>query len=321
MTTPSKPHLESELLQALAEGTLPSGDERTARAHLDQCARCRSELEGWSLLFRELGSLEDLGPSKDFAERVMAGVEIAEPEPGRLSSLLDGLKGHLPTRVRGRTDRHLSPLGLQGYLEGLLDRSTRRGVEAHLASCMECQGELAQWKTVFGGLETLPHHAPSTAFADQVMAKVSPHAIAQAMPKPAPGLATRLVRGARRLVPESRKGRLVAGGVALAPAMGLTMAVAGIVLHPLVSLQGLATLASGWAGEAVGLAWSWGLGLMTDSWIIYQAMVLVDQISRAPEVLALGFVGLWAATLFSGWILYRYIIAPSLSTGHHVQAS
>lgn len=90
-------HLETETLEQLAEGSIPSGKAAEAHLHLDRCDRCSAELEAFVSLFGVLGELPRFAPSPAFADAVMARVQIAPQE----SALLAWLRRMVPTSRRG----------------------------------------------------------------------------------------------------------------------------------------------------------------------------------------------------------------------------
>jgi anti-sigma factor RsiW len=61
---------------------------------------------------------------------------------------------------------------LQEYLDGQLPPSEARTVEAHLAECAACQGDLALLRQVDDALATLPLLEESANFTARVMARV-----------------------------------------------------------------------------------------------------------------------------------------------------
>jgi len=71
-------HLNPDEIEQWALGLLPA-----ARAlHLAQCAACLTSAEAERKLYRELVQLERFAPSVNFAEKVMARVEIAKAVEG-----------------------------------------------------------------------------------------------------------------------------------------------------------------------------------------------------------------------------------------------
>ncbi|TVP58845.1 MAG: hypothetical protein EA351_02765 [Gemmatimonadales bacterium] len=320
MTMDPSPHLESDVLQALAEGELSRERERLARAHLDECARCRSEMQGWALLFSELEELQDLRPSSDFSARVMSGVEVEASTPAR-SRWIDRLLERVPGVRPSPGDRHLSVQGIQDYLEGALDRGTRSRVESHLDDCLTCGTLRMEWEALFSELDELPQLAPATGFADQVMAKVPVAAIAKVANAPERSWVSRATELSRRLLPSSPKSWAVAGGVFMAPSVGLIAGVAAVVVHPLLSLRELA-LFIGWRASDLGsLVWAYSLDALTGAPGVYWLMDTLRTLFETPGLAAAGIMALWALTMTSAWVLYRYIVAPTLSTGHHAKLS
>lgn len=318
MTIHSEPHIESHRLQALAEGEVSEAAVRAAEAHLVSCARCRAELDGWRFLFDELGDLPDLPPSPQFVERVMAQVKAQAPERVRL---IDRMRALVPVGRTTPDRQHLSEGGIQSYLEGVLDRRVTAQVDDHLRTCDPCRTELDQWRPIFAALQGLPKLEPSPLFAERVMERVPVQAIAKVSRTPEPSLGRKLLDAARKLVPSTPRGWTLAGGLAAAPAVGMTAAVATVVLHPLLSLQDLAVFLRWQAAEVATALWGRSLGALTESPMVYWAMESLVSISQTPGVAFAGLVAIWSAALASGWVLYRYIIAPSLSTGHHAQVS
>jgi len=72
-------HPSAERLQAFLDGDLSKSASAGTEEHLESCARCSSELDGWRLLFSKLGELEPSRPVEGFHDRVMAAVAIPEP--------------------------------------------------------------------------------------------------------------------------------------------------------------------------------------------------------------------------------------------------
>lgn len=164
---PSNAHLSAEQLQALLEGELPENGRSRAEEHLMDCARCSAELDGWRLLFDDLGALPAHRPHEGFAARVMASVDVPEPR-----SIAARLKERLEVGVLAGIDEHVPADTLQDFLDG--DLAARRGarIEAHLAACSDCTDEADSWLDVMHRLSTLERFAPSAGFGDRVMAAV-----------------------------------------------------------------------------------------------------------------------------------------------------
>jgi hypothetical protein len=68
-------------------------------------------------------------------------------------------------------DRHLLPDEIDQLLDGEVGFGTAP-LKAHVRRCPECRRELEEAHALVRSLESLPHFAPSPAFADEVMARV-----------------------------------------------------------------------------------------------------------------------------------------------------
>ena len=126
-------HLSAETMQAFLEGELSRRETSATEEHLTSCPRCSAELEGWRVLFEDLGDLSSHRPHEGFHDRVMARVSV----PGSVS---------LGARVLGRieeftTNVHVAPDVMQEFIEGSLAARRAERVEAHLTACAECSRE------------------------------------------------------------------------------------------------------------------------------------------------------------------------------------
>jgi len=103
-------HLDTELAHALVDGELPRRGAARVRRHLESCAPCSHEVEGWTTLSRRLRDLPDFGPSAAFADQVMA--RVAHPEAVRALT---------PARAASAA----SPMGWLGRVGAVLPKSRR----------------------------------------------------------------------------------------------------------------------------------------------------------------------------------------------------
>ena len=71
-------HLLPEEIDLLLDGEVGFG-VAPLRAHIDRCDQCRAELESARLVVTELEHLPHFTPSRLFAEKVMANVQVIEP--------------------------------------------------------------------------------------------------------------------------------------------------------------------------------------------------------------------------------------------------
>jgi len=144
----SHEHLSAQRMQAFLDGELPSRDVASVEEHLAGCARCSSELDGWKVLFADLGDLGPVGPADGFAERVMSGVDM----PG--------------------IGAHLAPDVLHDFLDGQLAARQAHKIEEHLRACSSCTSEADAWISVLQRLDGVERFAPSEGFAARVMTEV-----------------------------------------------------------------------------------------------------------------------------------------------------
>jgi anti-sigma factor RsiW len=144
-------HVSAERLQAFLDGELPERDVSSVEEHLADCARCASELDGWRVLFDDLGTItgpDSFTPSLGFADRVMADVA------------LPGVGDHVSTEV------------LHDFLDGVLAARRALPVETHIRACTTCTSEADAWLALSRRLEELGSFAPSSGFAERVMSAV-----------------------------------------------------------------------------------------------------------------------------------------------------
>ncbi|MCG6956523.1 MAG: zf-HC2 domain-containing protein [Gemmatimonadetes bacterium] len=76
-------HPASDRLQDYVDGALPERQAARVRTHLNGCDVCAGEVAVWKSLEAKLGSLGRIAPAEDFAELVMARVQIPAPVPVR----------------------------------------------------------------------------------------------------------------------------------------------------------------------------------------------------------------------------------------------
>lgn len=328
----SSKHLSSEILQAYLEEALSGERLDQAESHLSECARCASELEGWQLLFSDLGGISELAPPEGFADRVMAQVPVRRPLLSRVS---DRIRSVVGSGLAG-ADGHLQPDRIQELLDGALGTGGRRRVERHLAACGRCRTEVREWEPLFQSLESLPRLEPSPGFADRTMAAFQASRVGAVEEVPAAEPASvsdrvwaameagldrglGLVRTAPRLLPATRRGWAFLLGAISLPAVGVLAMVSTVLFHPLVTLEGLAVFLRWRVAEQMQLVMGWMAERIVDSpvllWLWEGAAALVAAPGLAVSVL----LALWAATLVSGWVLYRNVIAPPSLEGRHAQ--
>lgn len=328
---PTIRHLSADRIQALLDGELPSREATAAEEHASSCARCRSELVAWRLVYAELGELPRVEPSAEFRERVLAEVNVGVP-------ILERLKGWLGARRKAAagTLGHLSPERLQDYVEGLLPAGQMARVESHLDACDRCRRQEAVWRSLVGGLESLPGLQPSPAFAARVMAAVRvPEPLAAGAPsserRTAAALGTWLdalrplgaavVAMGRRLQPRTRRAWTLLGAAASAPAAMAMAAAWWVASNPLLSAGSLLTFLRWKVSEAGGAL---GRGLASaflDSSLATQGYALAEQVGGSTSTVAGGVAVFCVLTVLSLFVLYRNVIATRPVEHGHVHFS
>ena len=91
-------HLLPDEIDQLLDGEI-GFETAPFKAHVRSCDLCRAALETARLLVRDLGHLPRLAPSHDFADKVMAQVQVFTPWH---VALADALRGLVPSSRRWR---------------------------------------------------------------------------------------------------------------------------------------------------------------------------------------------------------------------------
>jgi anti-sigma factor RsiW len=290
--------LSAEQMQALLDGDLSRLEAARLEAHVDDCARCRSEFSTWQVLFDDLGDLAPLAPSSAFRGRILDAL------PSEGSARTRARRATEATAVAGS---HIPSGRLQDYLETRLAARVSARIDAHLDTCAVCRSELATLRKVSQALDAMGQLSPSPEFGLRVMAAWRVEQMVQVAMAPT----TRwghVMAWARSRAPSTRQGWAAVMGVATAPAVVLGLLIQSIFSSPLVTLGNLAAFARIKMVDVV--------------------VALSGQIAPALEAAGLdGFAGIMldalssptvaagAATVASGltfaalWVVYRSLIA------------
>lgn len=289
-------HLSAEQFQAFLGRELAAGEHAAAEEHLDACARCAAEMDGWRLLFEGLEDLPVLAPDGGFSDRVMEGVRLSPPLPlaarvrTALASVL-GWGGHLD---HGR---------LQDFVEGSLPARQVARVRSHLDACPRCAREAEGWRSTLSGLDALGHFAPAENFAARVMAHIE---IPQMVTAPAPAVDWgRALVWAGRLVPRSRQAWAAISGVALTPVATFGLVLWTLFSHPTLTPGALASFAWWKASEFAAMAWQAVSSAALESAGTFEVYSLVGSMAQSPATLLGAFLAFSAGSVAAAWILYR----------------
>ena len=309
-----KTHLTAERIQAFLDDSLSRDERAEVQEHSTFCGRCQAELEGWQLLYSELGALPELTPATDFRERVLAGLDTTIPA----ASASEGRFGWLRRRA-ARAAEHLSPDRLQDYVEGLLPAGHMARVSAHLDACGDCRSEEEQWRGLIRGIEKLPVMAPSDAFGGRVMGQIRLGRLVR--PVAARTARGRALAWAGRMVPRTQRAWAVISGIALTPATVVALLAYAVFSNPLVTPGGLASFL--WWRISAGATALWSLladGIV-ESGIADYAYSALDLLAGSPAITAMVAVSFAAATSLSAWVLYRNLITTRTVDGDYARAS
>ena len=97
-------HPLSEKLQAYVDNQVDAADRAVLESHLLGCALCKGEVEEWRSLFAMLSTMPQVAPSRGFANRVMAHIELPDPWYARLPARVAAqLRTFVPKTTRGWT--------------------------------------------------------------------------------------------------------------------------------------------------------------------------------------------------------------------------
>lgn len=302
----NRTHVGAEAMQALLDGGLGRTEAHAAREHIDSCARCGSEFEAWSTLYRRLGRMEELAPSPDFAARVLDGLPRPEarrpPLVARISSWLGLGRPTKPVRIQG----HLDVESIQDLLDGALEPARTAAMEAHLDGCRLCREDVDGWRGLMVRLEDLPRLEPSPVFAVRVMAHVRVQRVA-AMARPS--LRERMVTWLA-LNPRTRKRLAAMAGAGVTPAVTVALVAWTVFSHPLVTPANLLSFV--WLkaqSVAAGLAGAVAAHV-GQSGTLARLFELLEPLTRSAEAAAATATLLGALTVTAAWVLYRNLFAP-----------
>lgn len=304
-------HLSAEAMQALLDGELPEGTLTEVEEHLASCARCSAELDGWRLLYQGIEELPTLAPGAGFAERVIAGID-AEP-----LSWAARIRARLSPAATG--SRHPDEGRLQDFVEGFLPARHAARIRTHVGTCASCASRVESWRSVVGALDRLDRFAPSEGFAARVMAEVrvpEPVAVVQRAPEWRGALAW----ARRRLVPHTRKAWATVSGIALTPAVTLSLVLWTIFTHPTLTPGALFSFALWKAADFGAMAWNALAAQAMQSSQVFGVFSFFQSLALSPAMLGGVFLTFSAGTVAAAWVLYRNLSNTHPTDGHYAHA-
>jgi anti-sigma factor RsiW len=302
-------HLGAETLQAFLEGELSRGERARAEEHLASCARCAAELDGWQLLFEELGQLPPLAPAAGFQERVLAEVRAPRPLPW-------AARAAAPLGL-GRTTRHPTSERLQDLVDGAVPHRQAARIRAHVDACPSCTESLAAWRALAARLGQVPRFVPGDGFAERVMAHVR---VAETAPARAPEW-RRALAAAWRIVPRTRRAWAAVCGVAVTPAATLGLLIWTVFTRPGITPGGLASFAWWKASGLASAAW----GALSRTALVSEGLFgvysFLGSLVHSPWTLAAVFLFFSLGTVSAVWVLYRNLVSTRRVEGGYAHAS
>ena len=304
-------HLTSIQIQEFLDRQLPPREEAVVQAHLAVCPRCQSEVETWGMLFTDLSNLPELAPGQTFRQDVLEGTPAREP----LVGLAQGWAA--ARKARRQEEAHIPQGSIQDYLENLLPAQPRARLEAHLGSCTSCSQQVEEWQTLLGAIRPLGHFSPSQGFAERVMTKVM---VPTPVPAPVPvrvasgwltqpGRALAWIRG---LLPTTRHGWAVAGGLASAPTITMAALMYMLFSRPLLTPAAFGSYMFWKVSVLLESLVSIGTSMAMESGTLAQLYAFIGPVAQSPLLLGVG--GVFFSLLSAGalWVLYRnLIVTPS----------
>jgi anti-sigma factor RsiW len=212
---------------------------------------------------------------------------------------------------------HPEPEALEALAAGSLPAADRATVASHVETCGPCGAEVEEFRLLFAALADLPRLAPSTAFADRVMARVRVAPVPAVVPDGVP-FADRL----RALVPGKRLRWALAATFTGLPVVTVGAALAWLVTHPNLSAQALWIFATQRVESAIAVAAPWIMEQLAAT----RAAGWLGAFGRGLATIDPGRLGVAASVLLvltgvSAWVLYSNLIRTPTRERHHVSYS
>lgn len=312
-------HLSEGQIQAFLDGDVSSKERRRVEAHVTGCARCAEELTTWSALFEDLDTLGTHGPSIDFGARVMSGVHVSEAVPwaARARAAVSAL------RFR-RGDEHLSHGVLQDLADGVLTRRGSSRAQRHLEACSSCAVQARAWAVVIDRLSELDRFAPSADFAGRVIAGLESARPKDAATAPAAAPVptwSRVLSGAKRFVPRTRRAWAAISGAAVTPAVTFGLVLWAVFTHPTLTPQALTSFLLWQVADLGAVAWG---GVVSGGLQLTRTVGLdgfVEAMVAAPLITAGALVVYAVAFTVAVRILYKNLVHSRSLRPRYAQAS
>jgi len=311
---PEVSHVASGVLQDFVEGALAAREAVRVEDHLEICAQCTTEAAAWTGVMSRLQGLESFHPEAGFADRVMRHVELPVEVP-MAARIKKGVSA-----LFGAPSQHVSAELLQDLVDDVLPARAAARIQKHIDGCSPCASEADAWQTVAGQLEGLAAFAPSSDFADQVMARVQ-------VPEPRVALARRAVASralsaAWRLIPQTREAWAALSGVAVTPAVIAGVLFYAVFSHPTLTMGSLVSFAWWQVTDMALLGFAAISSAAVQSAGTFGVYSLFETLAGAPMMVAGGVLAYSMVCALAMRVLYRNL-NPNRPAGRyaHVSAS
>lgn len=279
-------HLLGEEYHEYLDGLLGGRQAARVRAHLEDCADCRTEMAGWRRLIAALETVEPLEPSIGFAARVMHGwrerLASRQASDVAIEAALAGLGHHEPTPA-------FAARVMTGWRAGATEATTRE----------------AEVDRLLAGLDVFE---PSPAFRQRVMGQLRIGRLVRPEHSPMAAFAGRAAAFARRWVPNTRRAWAIISGVAVTPATVVALVAWTVFSNPLATPSNLAAYAW-WQVSGFASALMSGLSdAAINSAAMFQAYAAVEFLRTSPLIAAVGAVAFGLSTCLALWVLYKNLL-------------
>lgn len=319
-TATPDPHTERML--SYLDGTLSAGERDAYEAELAANPARAREVEDHRALVATLDEMAAYVPSGDFRVRVLAWLNTPESWWARLWRRLAG------------TPETMSNVFAAFLDEGLTARQAR-ALTAFVARDAEAAAAMANWKRLFGELESLPGFAPSEGFAERVMVRLRVLEQQRAERPETAGAGSRWARALPSLPSPSGYGKLVTAwvaarwptprdrfavtsGMAVGPVAVFLVALHMLSSNPLLTTSNVASFLRIRAGGAVSQLADAVTGNTTANLAIGRVSGFLETWGANGTTFVAGLVLFGVLTFLSAWILYRNVVKVSRSENRYV---
>jgi hypothetical protein len=201
---------------------------------------------------------------------------------------------------------------LQAFAEKTLEAGERVVVESHLLGCSQCQSDVEEWRALFVALSGLPRFAPSSGFANRVIAGL-------ALPDP---WYARLGSYLQRLVPRTTKGWALASACFALPLTLTAGLLWWLLSKPYITPSRLWTFAVDQGAHLVDAVAAWVVPTVMQSDVALFIARALESVAGGGLRTAGAFAGLASITVaVSAWILYQYLFRAPARGSHYVTYS